>query len=219
MSATDSDLREGIRAGLPLIPAIFALAVSFGVLARPFMGEIAPIVMSAIVFAGGAQFAALSVLAAGGGAEAAVAAGLLMNARFLPMGLAAARSFPGGRLARAAQGQAIVDASWAFASHGDGTFDRGILLGASIPQWVAWTPGTAVGVFAGSALSHPDRLGLDAIFPAFYLVLLVGELRSPRAWVSALAGGAIALALIPVAPAGVPVVASSLAALVGLRRP
>src|SRR4051794_37913331 len=213
------DLRRGIPAGLPLVPAVFALAVSFGVLARPLLGAVAPIVMSVVVFAGGAQFAALSVLAAGGGAGAAVTAGLLMNARFLPMGLAAAGSFRGGRIARAAQGQAIVDASWAMASRGDGTFDRGVLLGASIPQWIAWTSGTAVGVFAGSALSDPERLGLDAIFPAFYLVLLVGELRSPRAWVSALAGGAIALALIPVAPAGVPVVASSLAALVGLRRP
>src|SRR4051794_27753824 len=215
---TDSTLRQGIRAGLPLIPAIFALAVSFGVLARPFMGEVAPIVMSAIVFAGGAQFAALSVLAAGGGAEAAIAAGLLMNARFLPMGLAAARSLPGGRLARAAQGQAIVDASWAFASRGDGTFDRGVLIGASIPQWVAWTSGTAVGVFAGSALAHPDRLGLDAIFPAFYLALLIGELRTRRAYVAAALGAAITLALIPIAPPGVPVVAASLAALVGLRR-
>jgi predicted branched-subunit amino acid permease len=200
------------------VPALFALAVSFGVLARPLMGAAAPIVMSAAVFAGGAQFAVLSVLAAGGGAEAAIAAGLLMNARFLPMGLAVARSLPGGRLARAAQGQAVVDASWAFASRGDGTFDRGILVGASIPQWIAWTSGTAVGVFVGSALSDPARLGLDAIFPAFYLALLVGELRGAPSRVSAAVGAAVTLALIPVAPAGVPVLAASVGALAGVRR-
>src|SRR5947209_13499259 len=107
---SSSDLRRGIRAGIPLVPALLALAISFGVLARPVMGPVAPIVMSIVVFAGGAQFAALSVLTAGGGAVAAVVAGLLMNARFLPMGLAAARSLPGGGLARALQGQAIVDA-------------------------------------------------------------------------------------------------------------
>lgn len=218
MSEHEGDLRRGIRAGLPVALPVFALAVSFGVLAQPVMGSVAPIVMSVIVFAGGAQFAALSVLSAGGGAGPAIAAGLLLNARFLPMGFAAARAFRGGRLARAAQGQAIVDASWALASRGDGTFDRGILLGATIPQAIAWMGGTAAGVLAGSALGDPQRLGLDAIFPAFYLALLVGELRTPRTRAAAAGGAAIALALTPVAPAGVPVVAASAAALIGLRR-
>jgi 4-azaleucine resistance transporter AzlC len=197
---------------------VFALAVSFGVLARPVMGRVAPIVMSVVVFAGASQFAALSVLLGGGGVGAAIAAGLLLNARFLPMGFSVASCFRGGRLARAAQGQTVVDASWAIASRGDGTFDRGLLFGATIPQAVAWISGTAVGVFAGSALAHPDRFGLDGIFPAFYLALLVGELRNPRARAAALAGGAIALGLVPFAPGGLPIVAASAAALLGFRR-
>jgi predicted branched-subunit amino acid permease len=197
---------------------VFALAVSFGVLARPVMGRVAPIVMSVVVVAGASQFAALSVLLGGGGVGAAIAAGLLLNARFLPMGFSVASCFRGGRLARAAQGQTVVDASWAIASRGDGTFDRGLLFGATIPQAVAWISGTAVGVFAGSALAHPDRFGLDGIFPAFYLALLVGELRNPRARAAALAGGAIALGLVPFAPGGLPIVAASAAALLGFRR-
>jgi 4-azaleucine resistance transporter AzlC len=199
-----------------LLP-LFALAVSFGVLARPVMGRIAPIVMSTIVFAGAAQFASLSVLIAGGSAGAAIAAGLLINARFLPMGFSVASCFRGGTAARALQGQAVVDASWAIASRGDGTFDRGLLLGATIPQAVAWISGTATGVFAGSALAHPNRFGLDGIFPAFFLALLVGELRSPRARAAAILGGVIALALIPVAPGGLPIIGASAAALLGLR--
>jgi len=169
--------------------------------------------MSVVVFAGAAQFAALSVLAAGGGAGAAIAAGLLMNARFLPMGYAAGRAFTGRAVARAAQGQALVDASWALASRGDGTFDRGLLLGATIPQAVAWISGTTAGVFAGGALTDPRRLGLDAIFPAFYLALLVGEVRARRAATAAAVGGLVALALIPFAPGGLPVIAASAAAL------
>lgn len=70
---TSGELRRGIRAGMPLALPVFALGVSFGVLARPVIGSVAPIAMSAIVFAGGAQFAALSVLAAGGASEAAIA--------------------------------------------------------------------------------------------------------------------------------------------------
>src|SRR3954464_8467546 len=83
-----SDVRTGLRAGLPLVAPTFAIGLSFGVLAQPVMGSIAPILMSLAVFSGAAQFAALTVLTAGGGALAAIAAGMLMNARWLPMGLA-----------------------------------------------------------------------------------------------------------------------------------
>ena len=217
-NASGSTVRAGVRAGLPLVLPVFAVAVSFGALARPVMGAAPAVVMSIVVFAGAAQFASLSVLAAGGTAGAAVVAGLLMNARFLPMGFAAAPSLRGGSLARAAQGQAVVDASWALASRRDGTFDRGLLLGATIPQAFAWISGTIVGVFAGSSLAHPERFGLDAIFPAFYLALLLGEVRTGRARAAAALGALIAFGLIPVAAAGVPVIAASAAALLGLKR-
>ncbi len=61
-----------------------------------------------------------------------------MNSRFLAMGAALGPSLPGGALKRAAQGQTVVDASWAIASRGDGTFDRWMLFGASAVQWVTW---------------------------------------------------------------------------------
>jgi len=211
-------LGVGIRAALPLVLPLFAVGISFGVLAQPVMGSLAPIVMSTIVFAGAAQFAALSILATAGGAGAAVAAGLLLNLRYLPMGLAAGRSFTGGAVSRAAKGQAVVDASWALASRGDGSFDQDVLLGATIPQACAWVSGTVVGVFAGSALSDPARFGLDAIIPAFYLALLVGELRTTSSRMAAALGGLIALALLTVTPPGVPIIAASGAALLGFIR-
>jgi 4-azaleucine resistance transporter AzlC len=213
----DSGIRAGVRAALPLVLPTLLLGVSFGVLAKPVMGAVAPIVMSVVIFSGGAQFAALSVLASGGAMGAALAAGLLMNARWMPMGFAVGPSLPGGARARALQAQAIVDPSFAMASRGDGTFDRGLLVGATMPQAAAWISGTVIGVLAGDALGDPARFGLDAIFPAFYLTLLVEEAGSRRAVVAALAGAAITVALMPVAPAGVPVIAASLAALVGLR--
>ena len=175
-------------------------------------------VMSAVVFAGSAQFAAISIIAAGGGLGAAIGAAALMNGRFLPMGIALAPSLPGHPLLRAAQGQAIVDASWAMALQGDGRFDRHFLFGATVTQYVTWVGGTAAGALGGSALGDPQALGLDAIFPAFFLALLLPELRDVRSRGVALAGAAIALALVPVAPPGVPVLAASVAALVGLKR-
>ena len=208
-----------MRAGLPLVLPTLAIGLSFGVLAQPVMGSIAPIIMSLIVFSGAAQFASLTVLAGGGGAAAAIAAGMLMNARWVPMGLAIGVSLPGRPLSRAAQSQALVDASFALSSRGDGTYDRGVLFGATLVQFAAWVGGTVLGVLGGSLIAHPGDFGLDAMFPAFFLVLLFEEARRGRPLVAALLGAAIALALMPFAPAGIPVVAAAGAALIGLRKP
>lgn len=220
MPKTESrGLRAGVRAALPVTIPTLAVGVSFGVLAEPVTGAAAAIVMSVVVFAGSAQFAALSVLTAGGGAGAAIAGGLLMNARFLPMGLAVAPALRGRPLARGVQAQALVDASFALASRGDGTFDRDVLIGSTLPQAVCWMGGTVLGALGGAAIADPETYGLDAIFPAFYLALLAYEIRNGRAAVAAALGAAIAFALLPFAPPGLPIIAASLAAVVGLRRP
>jgi predicted branched-subunit amino acid permease len=125
-------------------------------------------------------------------------------------------SVPGGPLRRAAQGQAIVDASWAIASRGDGTFDRWLLFGSSAVQYFGWVAGTVIGAFGGTLLGDPARLGLDAVYPAFFLALLIHEVRDGRSRGVAALGAVIALALVPFTPPGVPVLVASLAALVGL---
>jgi 4-azaleucine resistance transporter AzlC len=210
-------IKDGVKAGLPFTLPALAIGMSFGVLAEPVMGAAAAIAMSFLVFAGAAQFASVGILAAGGSLASAVSAGLLINSRFLPMGLALAPALRGGPLRRAAESQAMVDASWALANRGDGTFDREIMLGATIPQAICWWGGTVIGVLAGSLLGDPEALGLDAMFPAFYLALLAEEMSDRAALSSALLGAAIALCLVPFAPPGIPVVAASAAALLGLR--
>jgi predicted branched-subunit amino acid permease len=197
--------RAGLRAGLPFALAGGLLAASFGVLARDVgMPGWAAVAMSAIVFAGSAQIAALSILGGGGNLGSAIGAAALMNSRFLPMGIAIGPSLPGGPVSRAAQGQAVVDASWAIASDGEGGFDRHKLFGSSAIQYVSWVTGTAVGVFGGSALGDPRTLGLDAIYPAFFVALMIAEARSGRAIGVAALGALVAFLLVPVAPPGVP---------------
>jgi predicted branched-subunit amino acid permease len=197
----------------------FILAVSFGILAvEAGFSPLAAIVFSAIVFAGSAQFASISIVGAGGGAGAAVAAATLMNSRFLPMSAAVGPSFSGGPLKRAAKGQTVVDASWAMASRGDGSFDEHLLIGASAIAYATWVSGTVVGATWGDKLGDPSSFGLDAIFPAFFFGLLLNELRSPRSRGVAALGAALALVLVPLTPPGVPVLVASLASLVGLTK-
>lgn len=216
--ATKHSYRAGIRAGMPFILPTFAIGLSFGVLTRSLGWDLAaPVVMSLIVYSGSAQFASASVLGAGGSVLAAVVAAALVNARFLMMGVAAAPSLRGGHLRRAAEGQAVVDSSWALAND-EGRVNRELLLGATLPQYVGWVGGTIAGAVAGSSIGDPSKLGLDVMFPAFFLCLLVAELRNRRAIGVALGGGALALALVPVVPIGLPIVAASVAAVIGSRR-
>jgi 4-azaleucine resistance transporter AzlC len=182
------------------------------------LSDLAAIVMSLAVFAGSAQFAAVAIIGAGGSLGAALIAGALMNSRFLAMGIALAPSLPGGPLKRAAQAQTVVDASWAMALQPDGTFDRHFLFGATAPQYVTWGLGTVIGVLGRGVIGNTDRFGLDAVFPAFFLALLLTETRNPHSRGVAIAGATISLALTPFTPAGVPILAASTAALWGLRQ-
>jgi predicted branched-subunit amino acid permease len=105
-------------------------------------------------------------------------------------------------------------------------------VGAGAGIWAAWVLGTAGGIVFGNAIGDPARLGLDAAFPALFLALLAPQvrdrpdvvlrglrLRGRRPLQAALLGAAIALALTPFTPAGVPIVAAGAACLLGLRRP
>jgi predicted branched-subunit amino acid permease len=135
------------------------------------------------------------------------------------MGVAIAPYLKGGPLRRALEGQAVVDASWALAARGGGRFDREFMFRRStLPQGVAWICGTAIGVVGGDLIGDPEKLGLDVLFPAFFLALLAGELTGARAVVVATVAATLALILVPFTPPGVPVIAACAAALLGLRR-
>jgi len=210
---------DGVRAAAPIGVAALAFGLSFGVLARSAgMGRIAPVVMSATTFAGSAQFAAASILGAGGGLVTAIVAAVLLNLRYGPIGLSAAGAFEGRWWKRAVTAQLVVDESWAIAQRDDGRTDRHLLVGAGLLLLVTWTTGTAIGAFAGDLVADPEALGLDAAFPALFLALLWSQVRERSKLLAALGGAAIALVLMPFSGPGVPIVVASLACLIGGRR-
>ncbi len=129
-------MRRGARVAAPLFPAAAALGASFGVLARTAHFD---------------ALAAVSVLGAGGGVAAAVAAALLLNARYTPIGITVAQSFRGHVLKRFAESQLVVDESWALAGGGTARFDRRVL-----PESVPYS-GSAGSVARRSARSRARR--------------------------------------------------------------
>jgi 4-azaleucine resistance transporter AzlC len=180
---------------------------------------VSTLVMSATTFAGSAQFGAVSVLETGGGVAAAIAAAVLLNARYAPISVTVADEFEGPVLRRLLEAQLIVDESWALSRREDGRYDRRLLIGGGLVLYACWVGGTALGAVIGNRLGDPERYGLDAAFPALFLALLITQIDSRRALAAALAGGTIALVLIPFTPPGIPIVAATAACLIGWIRP
>ena len=217
-SATAPRIRDGVRAALPLAPSPILFGLSFGVLSDATgFGGAAAVVMSATTFSGAAQFASVSVLDAGGTVVAAILAAVFLNARYVAISMTVSSIFPGGRLRRLVESQAIVDESWALSGR-SGRFEWPILVGAGVFLYVLWVMSTALGIVAGGVLDDPNALGLDAAFAVLFLALAAPYLRGRRALQAAALAGLITVALTPVAPSGVPIVAAASACLLGLRR-
>ncbi|HET9438140.1 MAG TPA: AzlC family ABC transporter permease [Gaiellaceae bacterium] len=217
-STSSPRLRDGFRAALPLAPSPVLFGLSYGVLADATgFGAAAAVVMSATTFAGAAQFASVSVLDAGGTVAAAVLAAIFLNARYVAISVTVASIFPGGRSRRLVESQAIVDESWALSGR-RGRFEWPILVGSGLVFYALWVGSTALGTVLGGVFQDPNALGLDAAFAALFLALAMPYLKEPRARQAAALAAVITLVLIPVAPAGVPIIAASAACLLGLRR-
>ncbi len=179
---------------------------------------------SLLVFGGSSQFAAVEILGDGGSVASAAIAGLLLNARSLAFGVIMAPALFGTWWQRAAMSQLMIDESTAVGTaQAERRWRRYGYLVAGVGVFVVWNLTTVVGhvAFAGAGDLITD-LGLDAAGPAAFLALLWPRLSIGAQRRTAIAGALIALALIPIAPPGVPILASMLgvaAARIGPQRP
>lgn len=206
-----------LRDVLPLASAIAVVGASFGALAASAgVSSTLTVAMSLLVFAGASQFLVVAVIAAGGTPLAAVAAGLLINARHLPFGLAMAPIVGSRWWVRLLGAHILIDESVAYAR----TRGAGAYWTSGIAFFVFWNVGTVVGLLAGAAVPDPDAFGVDAAFPAALLALLLPTLRAPDARRVGLCAAALALAATPFLPPGLPVLAGLLGlAAAGKGRP
>jgi 4-azaleucine resistance transporter AzlC len=205
--------RALVRDAAAIAAAMIAVGASFGAIAIAYgLPTWVPFLMSTVVFAGGAQFLAVGLIAAGN-PIAAVLAGLLLNARHLPFGLAVSETVGPRWRDRLIGSHLMADEVVAFTlAAKDPARRRGTYWLIGITLFTSWNLGTALGVLLGGATGDPAALGLDAAFPAGLIALIMPSLRDRDTRLVALAGAAVAVLLTPVLPAGLPV----LAALLGL---
>ncbi|MGW5353294.1 AzlC family ABC transporter permease [Streptomyces sp. NPDC004031] len=213
----------GLARDIALVCAADAVVgVSFGALSvglglPPWL----PVLLSVVVFAGAAQFLFVGLVAAGGNPVAAVAAGLLVNARHLPFGFAVGDALGAGWPRRIAGSHLMVDETVAFTlAQREPPHRRTAYWLCGTGLFASWNAGVLLGVYGGHALHDTDALGLDAAFPAVLLALLLPSLRTAGTRRAALTGALVALATAPFLPAGLPVLlALAGVAAGGHRRP
>ena len=208
-------VRQAGSIALALIPFGLAFGVSC---TRAGLNWIQAVGFSTLVFSGGSQFASVGVLGDGGGAAAAIGAGLLLNIRSLVYGLVMAPTLKGSVRSRALASQLMIDEAVAVSTAQTGQRARYVgYLAGGLGVFATWNVSTLVGALAfGSSSNLVERLGLDATVPAAFAALLWPRLKQAEARTVAALGGLIALILIPNTPPGIPIVASAAAVLLVL---
>jgi predicted branched-subunit amino acid permease len=205
-----------VRQSLSVGVATGLYGVSFGALSvAAGLSVLQTCLLSLLLFSGGSQFAFVGIVGAGGSGVAAVATSTLLGLRNGLYGLQLARLLRLVGWRRLVGAQVTIDESTAVAI---GQPERPAsrlgfwVTGAAV--FVLWNLTTLVGALVGNALGDPKKYGLDAAAASAFLALLWPRLKAGEARVVAVAAAFVAIVLSPFVPAGVPVLAAGLAAVV-----
>jgi len=204
--------------------AVWFIGLSYGAIATASGFPLwVPAAQSVLVLAGASEFLFIGIVAAGGNPIAAALAGLLVNARHLPYGLAlpdmTGPDVTGRGWRRLLGSHVMNDESVVFAlAQEDLPRKRAAYWACGLGVLLCWPAGAILGALIGRAIGNTDAFGLDAMFPAVILALIMPALRDRVTVRAALAGAAIALATTPFLPAGLPVLLA-LAGVLGTVNP
>ncbi|MBJ2258145.1 AzlC family ABC transporter permease [Pseudomonas psychrophila] len=174
----------GFKQLLPISLFVVVFGVAFGLAAaQTGLDDSASLLMSALVFAGASQFAALDLWGAQVPVVPLIVTVFAINARHLLMG---ATLYPWLRELPTAKRYGVMlvisDANWAMSmqAFNSGKSGIGLILGGGIALWAAWVLGSWLGVYFGSDIKDPVSLGLDMVMGCFLLAMVVGGQKNLR---------------------------------------
>ncbi len=215
---TRAGIRRGFIAGQPLAIGALVYGITFGVLALGSgLSVVEAVLMSATVYSGSAQIAAVGAMTSGAGIFATVVTVMLLNARYVLYG-AAMRPWLAGTTPFKAYASLYVlgDGNWVVTmrAHEAGESDAGFMLGSGLAMFFPWTAGTLVGALTGGWIPNPKALALDFFLVAFCAAMMTGMIRAKPNYVAAAAALAAALLCDRYLSGGWPIVAAGVAGMV-----
>ena len=173
---------------LPISLFVVAFGAAFGLAAtQKGLEPLQAVLMSATVFAGASQFAAVDMWGAEVSVLPMIAVVFAINSRHLLMGASLYPMLrdvsPGKRYGLLLL---LTDANWAVSAqeYQSGRRNLEVILGGGLALWLAWIIGTGLGVYFGGLLQNPKSLGLDMVLGCFLLAMALGGKKSPRVLVA-----------------------------------
>ena len=200
-------------AGIALYAAAFGF--TFGAVATSAgLGTLQVMTLSLVLFSGASQFALVGVLAAGGPALAALSAALLLGCRNAFYGLPLTPILRPRALKRLLTAQFVIDETTAMTvAQRTPRAGRFAFWVTGLGLFTLWNLGTLAGALIGGGI-NTSAFGLDAAAPAIFLALLWPQLSGARGRATALGAVVVTLSLVTLAPAGVPIIAAAVVAVV-----
>jgi 4-azaleucine resistance transporter AzlC len=207
MSSIGITLEGSVRRDIALTClAVAFIGMSYGAIAVASGFPLwVPAAQSVLVLAGASEFGFIGIVATGGNPIAAALAGLLVNARHLPYGLALPPNVTGRGWRRLLGTHLMNDESVVFTLAQPDHSQRVAYWTCGLGVLICWPGGAVLGALIGSAVHDTSAFGLDAMFPAVILALIMPSLRDRATLRAAVTGAVIALATAPFLPAGLPV--------------
>ena len=178
--------------------------------------------LSLLTFSGASQFAVIGVLGAGGGAISGIATASLLGIRNGVYGVIMAPRLKVKGFKRVVAAQITIDESTAVALgqevRGESAMRQGFWL-TGFGVFIFWNLFTVAGALGAQAMGDIRAWGLDSAVPAAFLGLVWPRLKTNRDRFLAVGCVVFALAMTPILPAGLPIIATAfIAVAVGLRK-
>ena len=178
--------------------------------------------LSLLTFSGASQFAVIGVLGAGGGALSGIATASLLGIRNGVYGVIMAPRLKVKGFKRIVAAQITIDESTAVALgqevRGEKAMRQGFWL-TGFGVFLFWNLFTVAGALGAQAMGDIRAWGLDSAVPAAFLGLVWPRLKTNRDRILAIGCVVFALAMTPILPAGLPIIATAfIAVAVGLRK-
>ncbi|HYW58008.1 MAG TPA: AzlC family ABC transporter permease [Polaromonas sp.] len=214
-SFTAAGVRRGFVVGQPMAPGVLLYGMVFGVLASERgLSALQAIMMSAFVYSGSAQLAALQGWTSSGLILPLIATILVMNARYV---LYSAAIQPWLRHSTRAQALGSLfflgDGNWALSmrEYDAGYRDAGFILGSGVAMFAPWVLGTLAGHLLARSVPDPAAFGLDFMLVAFAAAIGMAMWRGKSDLWPAAAAALTALVLHRLLPGGWYIVGAGLA--------
>jgi len=178
--------------------------------------------LSLLTFSGASQFAVIGVLGAGGGALSGIATASLLGIRNGVYGVIMAPRLKVKGFKRIVAAQITIDESTAVALgqevRGEKAMRQGFWL-TGFGVFLFWNLFTVAGALGAQAMGDIRAWGLDSAVPAAFLGLVWPRLKTNRDRFLAVGCMIFALAMTPILPAGLPIIATAFIAIaVGMRK-